>query len=292
MRSDMKSLLAEPSGGNQQAQRAFPVVDRARFPEVTVDVCPSPDHGHRYVMNLMIDAMEEGGISLPLIEMASAEVRKAAETVEAMGVWVGVRRVYHTHCLPRDSAGLEVDQAEYWDARYRERASQVDVGERRYKARYVNQMLSQHEIGSVIDWGCGNGDQLAHIPLGETHYVGTDISMEAIRQSRERFPGRYFIHRPKLRLTEKAEAGLSLEVIPHQVTEIALVSHLDDLFGRASRLVVIFSTNMDTEQLAIHVRHHWFTPIVAIRYPEWRMLDGGNGREFGSLRAFYAYEPR
>jgi hypothetical protein len=76
------------------------------------------------------------------------------------------------------------------------------------------------------------------------------------------------------------------------VTEPALIGHLDDLFDRASKLVVVFSTNTDSGQTAVNVRHWWWTPIVDIRYPGWRMVAGGQGRDYGTARDFYVYERR
>lgn len=180
---------------------------------------------------------------------------------------------------------------QFWDDRYRrgDRATDAVAD----KAAYVNEAIARYGIRTMIDWGCGAGDQLAHFDLnGMERYVGTDVSIEAIRQARERFPDLYFIHRPKLRVKEAAELSLSLDVIFHQTTEELFVSHLDDVFDRASRLVVIRSTNTGSGQMGVVTQHHWFTPVVAIRFPDWKLVDGGQGGQFGSARAFYAYEKR
>jgi SAM-dependent methyltransferase len=188
-------------------------------------------------------------------------------------------------------------QASYWDDRYRIGVREGEWAVSRAKAEFVNFMIQNYGIGTMVDYGCGNGDMLAHIrgewlPDEHVTYVGTDISLEAIKQVRSRFPDLYFIHRPKLRQQTHAELSLSLDVVQHQVTEAALIGHLDDLFDRASKLVIVYGTNTESGQSAVNVRHWWWTPIIPIRYPEWKMVAGGQGRDYGTVRDFYAWELR
>jgi SAM-dependent methyltransferase len=51
----------------------------------------------------------------------------------------------------------------------------------------LNNVVAENGIGSVIEYGCGNGDQLslARYP----RYVGVDISRTALSQCHARFSG-------------------------------------------------------------------------------------------------------
>jgi|SRR5208282_2162844 len=78
--------------------------------------------------------------------------------------------------------------AAYWDGRYRAGGTSGDGSYGRlaaFKAEIINEFVRRHNIGSVIEFGCGDGSQLSlmHYPK----YVGLDVSAEAVRMCASRF---------------------------------------------------------------------------------------------------------
>lgn len=142
------------------------------------------------------------------------------------------------------------------------------------KAAYVNALIAREKIGSVIDWGCGDGMQLALLKV-PTRYVGIDVSPTAIALCRARFPNRKFIldklDQPPLHL--KAELALSLDVMFHLVKISDLRRYLRSLFRSATRFVCVYGTDEERRQTAPHVRHRSWTPIVARWFHDWELID-------------------
>src|SRR5215813_9956896 len=84
-----------------------------------------------------------------------------------------------------------------------------------FKAEVLNGFVQDSGVNSVVEWGCGNGDQFAlfKFPL----FTGIDISQDAIAACRARFAGRkdcqFFMidEAPK----QRADLALSIDVIFH-----------------------------------------------------------------------------
>jgi SAM-dependent methyltransferase len=95
--------------------------------------------------------------------------------------------IYFTFVEPRSKfKGSEL----YWRKRY---DAGLDSGEGSYlqlakfKAKVINDFVLEHGIKSVLELGCGDGNQLtlANYP----QYLGVDVSPDALERCRERFPG-------------------------------------------------------------------------------------------------------
>jgi len=136
------------------------------------------------------------------------------------------------------------------------------------KAKIVNDFVYENNIQSVIDFGCGDGNQLSLASYPQ--YFGLDISATAVAKCRERFKNdptkifaigyQYF----------RAEMALSIDVIFHLVEDKDYIEYMQALFAAAIRFVVIYSTDIDTsEDCGGHVRHRKFTDLVPA---EWRLI--------------------
>lgn len=167
---------------------------------------------------------------------------------------------------------------EYWLARYDAgRSSGAGSGGvlARYKAAVIGRQLAQWQVRDVIEFGCGDGRQLAliHYPA----YLGLDPSPAALARCRERVG-----HRPGCRLAllddytgEEADLTLSLDVVYHLVEDAAFEEHMRLLFDAARRHVIIYSSNHDAPAgpEAPHVRHRMFTRWVERERPQWQLLE-------------------
>jgi hypothetical protein len=168
-----------------------------------------------------------------------------------------------------------------------------------FKAEILNLFVKNNEISNIIEYGCGDGNQLklAEYPS----YIGFDVSPAAIAICNEIFqndPAKRF----KLMSQydgERAQLALSLDVIYHLIEDDVFHKYMETLFDSSERFVIIYSSNMDDNdnEWNPHVRHRNFAKWVAENRPDWKLArhipnrfplrDGG--RE-GSFADFYIYE--
>jgi SAM-dependent methyltransferase len=165
-----------------------------------------------------------------------------------------------------------------------------------FKARVLNEFVSDHFINSVIEFGCGDGNQLelAKYPS----YVGLDVAPTAISLCQARFDGdaakNFATYAPEsFDGSLKAELSLSLDVIYHLVEDDIFDTYMRHLFSSAERYVIIYSSNDAVPDPAAHVRNRRFTPWIEARSSEWRLIqkiDNPYRGSGGSLADFYIYE--
>jgi SAM-dependent methyltransferase len=168
----------------------------------------------------------------------------------------------------------------YWDARYQQGGTSGDgsYGElAAFKAEILNRFVSEHDIHSVLELGCGDGNQLALARY--PRYVGLDVSEHAVQRCIERFRGdstkSFLLYSPTAFHDAggalSADCALSLDVIYHLVEDDVYDKYLRDLFGASRRFVVIYSSDGTTDALALreaaHVRHRPVCDDVARRFP-------------------------
>lgn len=182
--------------------------------------------------------------------------------------------------------------ARYWDKRYRDgrdsgEGSRGPTG--RAKAEHVNAVIARHEVRSVIDWGCGDGQVLAQI-TPDVDYLGVDVSPTILAEVRAAHPARAFSLAPSpgqpAPAEWRADMGLSMDVMFHLVDDRDYRDYLARLFGTATRVVVIYSTDHDGGHTARHVlRRHW-TPDIAAQFPDWDLTETA---ERADEPGFYLY---
>jgi cyclopropane fatty-acyl-phospholipid synthase-like methyltransferase len=165
------------------------------------------------------------------------------------------------------------------------------------KAQFLNDFVVARNVASVIEFGCGDGNQLslARYP----RYIGLDVSRQAIDLCARRFAedktksfflydGRYFHDQGRVL---SAEAALSLDVIYHLVEDDVFDTYMRHLFGAGLRYVVAYTTNQPAGGTAPHVRHREFSAWVQRNCPAWRLARMVPGPNAGAGRAdFFVYE--
>ncbi len=167
-----------------------------------------------------------------------------------------------------------------------------------FKAEVLNGFVAENNIATVIEYGCGDGNQLklANYP----QYVGFDVSPEAIARCKEMFrnDATKSFKLMKDYAGETAELTLSLDVIFHLVEDEIFHAYKERLFDSSERFVIIYSSNeaVPRSETASHVRHRVFTRWVEEHRPEWELFRHipnrypyrGNYRT-GSRSDFYFY---
>ena len=165
------------------------------------------------------------------------------------------------------------------------------------KAAFLNNFVRDHGVQSVIEFGCGDGNQqsLAEYPA----YVGLDVSRSAIELCKRRFAGdpakSFFLYDGSCHVDRAgifaADLGLSMDVIYHLTEDQVFEKHLTDLFAAARRFVVVYSTNQEMPGTAPHVRHRRFSDWVDAHYQQWHLMQVTPGPYTGPGRAdFFVYE--
>ena len=176
--------------------------------------------------------------------------------------------------------------ASYWERNY---ARGGTSGEGSYhalaeaKAAFLNDFVRTRDVKSVLEFGCGDGNQLSLADY--PRYVGIDVSRTALKLCQRRFaddPTKSFFLYDGACFTDRAgvfaaDLAISLDVIYHLTEDEIFETYLMHLFAAASRFVIIYATNREISGTAPHVRHRRFTPWVDSHCAGWRLLDVTQG---------------
>jgi len=166
----------------------------------------------------------------------------------------------------------------YWISRYESGGTSGDGSYNmlaEFKADILNEFVLKNKVKTVIEYGCGDGNQLklSQYPF----YLGFDVSPKAISTCRQIFRND---ESKKFKLiseyqNETAELTLSLDVLFHLVEDEVFENYLHRLFDSSSQFVAIYSSDssITPEGTAAHVKHRHFTKWVEGNKPEWQLLQ-------------------
>ncbi|CAN5318973.1 hypothetical protein BH23BAC3_BH23BAC3_18000 [soil metagenome] len=165
----------------------------------------------------------------------------------------------------------------YWKERYKTggnsgKGSYNELAE--FKAHILNQFVLKYKINTVMEFGCGDGNQLMH--CNYPVYLGFDISPDAIARCQELFAGddskTYKLM--KEYNGETADLTLSLDVIFHLTEDQIFTEYMHRLFDASQKYVIIYSSNTDANSITdgAHVKHRKFSKWVKRSKPEWKLL--------------------
>lgn len=165
----------------------------------------------------------------------------------------------------------------YWDTRYRLQGSSGKGSygaSARFKADFINAFVTEHAIASAVEFGCGDGAQLALFEIPT--YRGVDVSPVAVERCRKRFAtdqGKAFMQLSEYS-GQTADLALSLDVVFHLVEDDVFHTYMDRLFDAAERFVVIYATDQDRAGAlaSAHVRHRHVSKYCATRFVGWRLI--------------------
>jgi SAM-dependent methyltransferase len=166
----------------------------------------------------------------------------------------------------------------YWEERYRLGGSSGagSYGRlARFKAQTLNQFVTRNEVTSVVEFGCGDGAQLAL--ANYPRYVGIDVSQHAVELCKRKFsadPTKRFYHLAEMRAADQtADLAMSLDVLYHLVEDEVYDQSMRSLAGAARRFICIYSSNVDKPGDVAHIRHRCFTAWIARHAPQWRVIS-------------------
>lgn len=196
---------------------------------------------------------------------------------------------------------IKFNSADYWEKRYKG-GGNSGAGSynhlAKFKADYINDLIKRFGIQKVIEFGCGDGNQLSF--LGVPSYVGVDVSRFTIDTCRSKFkndPTKKFYHSTEYELDEKGDLVLSLDVIYHLIEDKVYHQYMSILFDASTRYVVIYSSNFDSSRVSMHMKHRKFTDLIENKMQRWKLLENkkndfpyqGDYRK-GTYSDFYVFE--
>lgn len=188
------------------------------------------------------------------------------------------RTEFLLHVLRSMKHGITFKRSDhYWHERY---LTGGDSGEgsygelARFKAGILNGFVRDRRVASVLEFGCGDGNQLS---LAEyPRYTGFDVSSEAVEISRSKFAHdttKEFLLSTDAHI-QPAELVLSLDVIYHLVENDVFESYMRQIFSSSLRFVIIYSSNMESsDSFSPHVRHREFVRWIDINFPSWELIE-------------------
>lgn len=198
--------------------------------------------------------------------------------------------------------GLFFDSQAYWEKRYA-RGKHSGAGSRgklaEFKSAVLNEFVAKNQIGTVIEYGCGDGYQLslANYP----QYIGFDVSVTAVQVCRKLFANDATKSFREMRDYggETADLTLSLDVIYHLVEDEAYEAYMYRLLSSSNRFVIIYSSNCDSLNRVEpkHIKHRMFSAWIEDNAKDWKLIDHIPNKypytginDEGSFSDFYIYE--
>src|SRR5690554_3666422 len=190
---------------------------------------------------------------------------------------------------------------DYWNKRYLEGGNSGSGSYGRlaeFKAEVLNDFVNSNNIETVIEFGCGDGNQLKY--MNYPTYVGFDVSVIAIEGCQTIFQNDN-TRRFKLMCEyscDQADLTISLEVIFHLIEDDVYHEYMCKLFSSSRGYVIIYSSNTDEnkEGQAIHVKHRKFTKWIEENKVPFQFVKKiknqhpFNGSNDSSFSDFYFYE--
>lgn len=167
----------------------------------------------------------------------------------------------------------------YWENRYQKRGNSGSGSYGRlaqYKAEVLNNFIIEKKINTVIEFGCGDGNQLSLMEYPK--YIGFDVSKTAVILCKDRFSGdqskSFFIYDSLCFVDNQkiffADLTISLDVIFHIIEDDIFTEYMSSLFSSSRKWVIIYASNFNDIQ-TYHEKRREFTRFVEINFPTWRL---------------------
>jgi len=192
---------------------------------------------------------------------------------------------------------------DYWNQRYLKGGDSGSGSYGRmaeFKAGVINEFIKKNEIKEIIEFGCGDGNQLKY--LNCQFYIGYDVSKVAVEKCCDVFSSDSTkeFRLMKDYFQEQVDLTVSIEVIFHLIEDDVYHDYMEKLFSSSKRFVIIFSSNTEDNELdlADHVRHREFTRWIEENNVPFKLkkkinnkypFDGKKGTSFSDFYIFEKY---
>lgn len=166
----------------------------------------------------------------------------------------------------------------YWNERYLAGGNSGSGSYGRlaeFKAKVINNFIVKNNINSLIEFGCGDGNQLNYFKVIE--YIGVDISDFIINKNKEKFKydsSKRFINFKSVNGIQ-TDLAISLDVVFHLIEDQVFEAYMTQLFCSSDKFVIIYSSNDEklNESSDPHVKHREFTNWVESNMINFKLID-------------------
>lgn len=196
------------------------------------------------------------------------------------------------------------DSESYWIERYNKGGNSGAGSYDNYaefKADVINNFVKKNEVKKILEFGCGDGNQLIYYKFNE--YIGYDISLNVIKLCRETFKkdkSKTFDIIKNYK-DESADLTISIDVIYHLIEDSVFNDYMELLFNSSTRFVIIYSSNSNNLNSCSepHVKHRNFSSWIDKNHPEFKLLKTTKNKypfnkdsKKGSHADFYIYQKK
>ncbi len=168
----------------------------------------------------------------------------------------------------------------YWEERYKYgyNSGLGSYGElANFKADIINDFTNKNKIDSVIEFGCGDGNQLKYYKFKK--YTGFDVSKTVVSMCKHQFSSdnsKQFYHLSEFD-KQSADLAMSIDVIFHLLEDNVFQLHLKQLFSASNSWKF-------TDWVEKNIKNFSLIEHIPNKFP----YKEGNGNT--SLADFYIYK--
>lgn len=121
-----------------------------------------------------------------------------------------------------------------------------------FKKDVINELIIENQIQTVIEFGCGDGNQLKYMEY--PNYLGMDISPTSIDICSKMFTKdntkNFLLYNPKYFINKgyfKSDLVVCLDVLYHITNETDFQKTLDDIFSCNSSFIILYTRIVKSE---------------------------------------------
>ena len=160
-----------------------------------------------------------------------------------------------------------------------------------YKTNIINDIIEKYQIKNIIDFGCGDGNQISNLNIEE--YLGVDVSIEAVKICQTKYKDdlnkKFELYDETFKNKNKTDLTLSLDVIYHIILDESYYKYMNDLINSTNKYVLIYSSNFDDLNWESHVRHRQFDKQIT---QEFELIKKINNILPNCSADFYLYKKK
>lgn len=173
----------------------------------------------------------------------------------------------------------------YWEYRYATKGNSGSGSYGRlseFKAEIFNKFVDDNKIKSILDLGCGDGNQISLFKMD--NYFGLDVSKTIIKSNQKRFKNdktkTFLIYNNKnidYFKKNKVELCISFDVLFHLVENDIFITYLNNLFNTSTKYVLIYSSNQYLN-ISPYEFHRPILSVIEKNFKEWELFDVINNK--------------
>jgi len=168
--------------------------------------------------------------------------------------------------------GINIDYKSYWEERYSEGGTS-GAGSygvlAKFKADVINSFVKKHKAKSIIEFGCGDGNQLKYMKYKK--YLGCDVARKSVEMCARMFKHdqtkSFLIYDPRGFVNKgafKADIVVCLDVLYHIIDDWEFKKTLQDIFSCSPKFVILYTNIKELKNRpGTHIIYRPLMPYLA-----------------------------